>query len=392
MKTNTLNTSFILLALLASVLTGCGRNSAGKAGEDKEKAGAIAIPVRTQSATNRVFERRLTVQGTLEAKRFANVAARVGGNLDTIWVREGDAVTAGETRLFQIDPVGLSNALTVAEQDLAISSAGLAVALASAEKIKAEARKAALDYERFDRLYKDKKVSPNEFEIAETMHYQAQAGIAVAEAQVALANSQASQADAALAIARKNLGDALVIAPLSGIVSLRDAEPGEQMAIGRRILKIVDLDMIEAAAFLPAAYYPDIAPGTTMFRLDVNGLAAGTHAITYCSPTINPVLRTFEIKGIVSNTNGLAVPGSMADVTIVFESRQGLGVPGASVLARASQQVVFIVRDGKAVQTPVVTGYENDGRIEILSGLEAGAEVVTEGQTQLRDGQPVTVL
>ena len=392
MKTPALNTSFLLMPLIAAILTGCGRNSASGTNTDQEAANVIALPVRTQAATNRVFERRLTVQGTLEAKRFANVAARVGGNLDAIWVYEGDAVTAGETRLFQIDPVGLSNAVTVAEQDLAIARAGLAVAQASSEKVKAEARKASLDYERFNRLYKEKKVSPNEYEIADTLHRQAQAGIAVAEAQVTLARSQASQAEAALAIAHKDLDDARVVAPLSGIISLRDAEPGEQMAVGRRILQIVDLGLIEAAAFLPASYYTDIAVGTTSFRLAVNGRAAGTHAVTYRSPTINPVLRTFEIKGIVNNTAGLAVPGSMADVTLVFESRSGVGVPGETVLARATQQIVFIVRNGKVVQTPVMTGYENDGWIEILSGLEAGAEIVTEGQTQLRDGQPVTVL
>lgn len=392
MKSKTMNTSFLLLPLVAAALTGCGRNTEAKNNTDKDATSVMALPVRTQVAKNRVFERRLTVQGTLEAKRFANVAARVGGNLDAIWVYEGDAVIAGETPLFQIDPVGLSNAVTVAEQDLAIARAGRAVAQASTEKITAEARKAALDYERYDRLFKEKKVSPNEYELADTIHRQAQAGIAVAAAQVALADSQASQAEAALTIARKELDDALVVAPLSGIVSLRGAEPGEQMAIGRRILQIVDLELIEAAAFLPASYYADIVLGTTSFRLDVNGRPAGTHAVTYRSPTINPVLRTFEIKGIVDNTTGVAVPGSMADVTLVFESRQGVGAPGAAVLARASHQVVFIVRDGKAVQTTVVTGFENDGCIEILSGLEDGAEIVTEGQTQLRDGQPVTVL
>jgi len=383
-----MKTPLFLLSLTLIAAAGCGK---GKPAAAADPAAANAITVRAVAATNRVFERRLTVQGTLEAKTFANVAARVAGNLDAIWVDEGDRVTAGETRLFQIDPVALSNAVTAAEQNLDVARAGLAVARASRERVEAEARKAALDFARYERLHKEKKVSDNEFETADTLHRQARAGIAVAEAQMALAQSQAGQAAAALAIARKNLDDARGIAPLSGVVSRRDAEPGEQMAVGRALLTIVDLDSIEAAAFIPAQYYPDIVPGETTFRLAVNGRAAGIYVITYRSPTINPVLRTFEIKGAVRDASGAAVPGAMADVTLVFETRQGIGVPTAAVLARGGREVVFVARDGTAVQTAVTTGLQNDGWTEIRSGLEPGVQVVSEGQTQLHDGAPVDI-
>ena len=137
--------------------------------------------------------------------------------------------------------------------------------------------------------------------------------------------------------------------------------------------------------------YPDIVPGETTFRLAVNGRAAGIYVITYRSPTINPVLRTFEIKGAVRDASGAAVPGAMADVTLVFETRQGIGVPTAAVLARGGREVVFVARDGTAVQTAVTTGLQNDGWTEIRSGLEPGVQVVSEGQTQLHDGAPVDI-
>lgn len=380
----------VIVTLLALSFAGCGNKDKPAAATDA--AAARVLAVRTQVATNRVFERRLTVQGTLEAKHFASVAARVVGNLDAVWVDEGDAVKAGETRLFQIDPVGLSNALSIAEQALDVARAGLKVAQAGADKTRAEARKVGLDYERYARLHKDGKISNNEYETADTMNQQAKAGIAVAEAQVDLAGRQVNQAEAALAIARKNLADSLALAPITGIVSRRSGEPGEQMAVGRTVLQIVDLGTIEAAAYLPAQYYPDITPGKTPFRLEVNGRPAGTHVVSYCSPTINPVLRTFEIKGLVENASGLAVPGSMAAITIVFETRLGIGVPTASLLTRGGRPVVFVVRDGKAVQVAVTTGFQNDAWSEILAGLKAGEPIITEGQTQLQDGEPVEVL
>lgn len=379
----------ILLPLLAlAVLSaGCGQAPTAAA-EDA----ARVLTVRTVPAAARTFERRLTVQGTLEAETFANVAARADGNLDALWVDEGDPVTAGETELFQVDPVQRENARTIARQDLAVAKASQTVAEASALKTEAEARKARLDFERFERLHQDGKVSLGEFESADVARAQAEAGLAVAKAQVDLARRQVKQAEAGLAIAEKNLADARAVAPISGVVSARHAEPGEQMSVGKTVLRIEDLDSVEAAAFLPAQYYPDVEPGTTTFRLAVGGRDAGTHTVTTRSPVINPVLRTFEIKGRLQNAGELAVPGQMADLTLVFESREGLGVPSPAVLVRAGRPVVFVARDGVAAAREIETGLQNDGWTEILSGLEPGEPVVTEGQTQLHDGMPVDVL
>ena len=387
MKTARLAPVLFAAVLPAALLaTGCGK---------KESVAAETVrtlAVRVQPVASRDFERRLTVQGTLEAKNYANVASRADGNLDAIWVDEGDAVVAGETALFQIDPVGRENAVTIAKQNRAVAQASLEVAQASAKKTAAEARKATLDFDRYERLHRDGKVSDNEFESAEVARAQAEAGIAVAEAQVDLAERQVKQAEANLAIAEKNLADARILAPISGVVSSRTAEPGEQMSVGRVVLRIDDLSVVEAAAYLPAQYYPEVVPGQTTFRLGIGGREAGAHAVTYRSPTIDPTLRTFEIKGQVAAADGLAVPGQMADLTIVFETRAGLGVPSAAVLVRGGKPAVFVARNGQAFLREVQTGFQNDGWTEILSGLETGETVVVEGQTQLRDGLPVEIL
>lgn len=372
----------------ASILfAGCGGNDTTPAAAESVQK----LAVRAMTVESRRFERRLAVQGTLESENFANVSARVDGNLDEIWVDEGDAVIAEKTALFQVDPVGRRNALTIAEQNLEVSRASLEVARASVQKVEAEARKAELDFKRYARLYKEGKVTDHEHEARQLAHEQAQAGLAVANAQVNLAERHVKQAEASLTIAEKNLDDTRIVAPISGRVSARHAEPGEQMSVGKVVLRIDDVSSVEAAAFLPAQYYGEVIPGITKFRLGVNGEDAGMHTITYRSPTINPTLRTFEIKGLVKGEEG-AVPGIMAGLTIVFEAREGPGVPSSSVLLRAGRPVVFVVRDGQAFSREVETGLQNDGWAEILSGLEEGETVVTEGQTQLRDKDAVDVL
>ena len=379
----------LLLAIALTPAVGCGKK--------KKTIGAAApsvpvITVRAQDVAARTFERRLTVQGTLEAKNFANVAARADGNLEEIWVDKGDYVEAGKTKLFQVDAANRQNSLTIAVQNLAVAEASLAVAQAAAQKAEAEALKATLDKERYERLHRAGNVSDNEYERAQVQFESADAGLAVARAQVDLAERQLKQADAARAIAKKNVDDARVVAPISGYVSARSAEPGEQMSVGRVVLRIEDLAVLEAAAFLPAQYYTEVEPGQTKFRLEINGAEAGWHTVTYRSPTINTTLRTFEVKGRIENAGAAAVPGSMADLSLVFESRTGLGVPAPAVLVRNEKNVVFVIKDGLAHQREVQPGLRNDGWLEILSGLNAGEVVVTEGQTQLRDGQPVDVL
>jgi len=240
-------------------------------------------------------------------------------------------------------------------------------------------------------LHKEGKVSNSEYEAAEVGKAQAKAGVAVADAQLDLSERQVRLAEASLAIAQKNLADTKIVAPISGVVSARLVEPGEQMFAGRVVLRIEDLTTVEAAAFLPAQYYAEVIPGEAEFRLVIGRQAVGTYPVTYRSPTINPTLRTFEIKGRVTDASKLAVPGSMAELTLVFETRQGLAVPSASILTRSNKPAVFVVEGKQARLRFVEPGLQNDGWTEILSGLNAGDTIVVEGQTQLRDGQNVTI-
>ena len=84
---------------VALAAAGCDKQESAKTAETSR-----SLAVRVLPAAARTFERRLAVQGTLETKYSAQVAARADGNLDAIWVNEGDEVVAGQTALFQVDP------------------------------------------------------------------------------------------------------------------------------------------------------------------------------------------------------------------------------------------------------------------------------------------------
>jgi RND family efflux transporter MFP subunit len=348
------------------------------------------LPVKVTPVAARNFERRFLVHGSLQTKNFANVAARTGGNLDHIWVDDGDRVEAGKTVLFQVDPVAQSNAVTAAEQDLAVARAACAVSRAASDKTAAESLKAERDFNRYSRLHEKGTVTDNEFEIYETAYIVTQAALRLTKAEVELAEARVVQAEAALRIAQKALDDTRIIAPISGIVNKRAAEPGEQLDAGQVVLRIDDPASVEATAYLPAALYTEAEPNKATFRLSADGEDLGSYPVIYRSPTIDPILRTFEVKGLIEN-NPAAVPGNMAGFTFVFEKRKGLSVPDASVLARLNRSVVFVVKDGKANMRDVKTGLRNDGWTEILEGLAEGEQVLVEGQSQATDGIAVSV-
>lgn len=357
-----------------------------------EQAEQQRIPVVTTQAAIRDFQRILAVQGNVEAKNSAFVSSRIPGTLEYIFVDEGDTVVANKTRLFQTDDANLKENLEIGRHNLTVAQSSKNKSMANIEKTRADLHKAKLDYERFKRLLKKEAVTADMFEQQESRYLQLQAVEKLNIAELNLAAAQQEQAQASLAIAEKNLADATIYAPISGKVSSRMLEPGEMGSPGVPVLSIDDTTVIEIAAFLPAQYYADIISGQTSMKIQVAGIDIGQHAITYKSPTIHPMLRTFEIKCLLTNPPEAVAPGAMAQINVILESRKGIGVPSAAIQQRGGNNVVFTVKDNISHQVTVQPGIEMEGWIEIRKGqISENTPVVTMGQYMIEDGTQVTV-
>lgn len=381
---------FTIVFSLAALFSGCGKTEVLM---KQDVTAGNAVRVKAETVDGRLFENRLSVQGSIEAAVSANVASRISGILDYIWVDEGDLVVANETRLFQIDSVSLSNQVVIARQALAVAHSQHEVAKASLESARASFDKAKLDFERYKRLHDEKRVTDNEFEIRDTALRQENANLLVGEANVKLCAQQVEQAEAQLGIALKSYADSLVIAPISGRVSVRSFDPGEYASSGKVVISIVDVENLEAAAFIPSAYFDSVKIGETTLRLSVAGRDLGDVAVSYRSPVIDTTLRTFEIKAKLDAAKAKSfAPGMMVDAVIVFERHEAIGVPSSSILNRGGKQVVFVVNGDKAEQRIVEVGNNTDGWTEVLSGLKREDRVIYEGHTIVRDGSPVEIV
>ena len=389
---------WMLCAMAVAVAVGGCKKEENKAVEAEPIEKIVAVKVLP--IERRAFEERIQVQGTLEAKNYANVSARVEGTLEELPVDKGDTVVEKSTKLFVVDKANRERSVATARQSVATASQNLKVAQANVERVRVELKKAELDKDRFVRLFKSGSATANELESYTTQYELARAGLKYAEASEGAAAEQAKAAEIVLAAAEKDLADCTVYAPLSGVVSKRFKEPGEQASKGGVVLRIEDLDTLEAVAYIPAAHYGRVEVGKTLVRLAINGQSVGEYPVTYRSPVIDPTLRTFEIKALVKGdaASGL-VPGTMADMTIVLVHREGLAVPTHSVLHRRQGILIYIPQDGRAVPCGVKLGLENDGFSEIFpaplteGGLEPqeGEKAVSEGHYMLSDNDRVKV-
>jgi len=125
-------------------------------------------------------------------------------------------------------------------------------------------------------------------------------------------------------------------------------------------------------------------------HITVYGRTLEGRIITYKSPTIQPKLRTFEVKCLLESPPENFVPGAMAQIAILLEKRTGPGVPSDAIQIRGGRPVVFLVEDHTARMVEVTTGLEMDGWTEIREGtLKENAPVVSMGQFLLNDGAAV---
>ena len=397
-KSTSINiTGFVLIAMII-ISTGAflfyksNQSQATETTETETETQKTRVPVVVTNPVRRTFERILATQGNIEAKNIALVSPRIPGTIEKFFVEEGDKVIAGETKLFQTDAIKLEQTVTIRENDLAVSICAEKQAKASLEKVTADFEKAELDFKRFERLLKQDATTQDVFEQQQSNYKQLAASVKVSQAQVELVSQQVKQAEAALAIARKDLNDTTIIAPINGVISMRLAEPGETGSPGNPVLRIEDPNLIEISAFLPAEYYPSVITNQTQMKVTVSGIKLENQTVSYKSTAINPKLRTFEVKCLIKNPPDGIVPGAMAEVEIVLESREGLGVPVTSVQKRANQSVIFATAGDTASMKTVTTGIESEGWIEITEGqVTESNQIVSMGQEMLNDGTLVSI-
>ena len=366
--------------------------SFAKEASSAEDEKAMSVVVTAAKEMN--FEECVETSGNLETREFSLVSARVPGIIDDIFVREGDRVIAGKTRLFQIDKVKSKQAIDIAKEAVSVSEFRNRARLATVKRIEADLNKAEIDYERFKRLYHDDlAVTKNALESQESRYIQTKAALDEAKAMADLSEKELEQERGRLIMAQKDYENSMGISPISGYVSKRFKEPGEMVGAGTPIVEIDNLSVLEVSAYLPSAYYQKVVTGETTMKVTVGTIQVGELPVIYKSPVIDSRLRNFEIKALIKDPQEGVTSGDIALINVILGAHEGTGVPREAVLKRLTGTNLFVAEKGIAKMVPVETGLENDGWIEIMSkDIKKGQSIVTMGQDRLSDGTAISIL
>jgi RND family efflux transporter MFP subunit len=194
-----------------------------------------------------------------------------------------------------------------------------------------------------------------------------------------------------LAIARQQLLDSELKAPLDGAVRQRHASAGEYLAAGSPVVTVVRIHPLRLRLAVPERVAADVRVGQQV-NVKVEGdRTVYQGQVARLSPAISEEDRTLAIEAEVPNEHGRLRPGAFAEAEIVTAAaEQAIFVPASSVVTFAGIEKVMTVRDGLSVETRIKTGRRIEDRVEIIEGLKP-AELVVVEPGNLVGGQPVTV-
>ena len=329
------------LALLsAGLLASCSSSSSSKATEEQSADTVRLVEVAPAEMRALNLSEEFTAQ--LEAKVLNNITAQAGGRLKQLLVKVGDRVGAGQA---------------VARME-ATQAAQAQIQLADAKT----------NFARMDELYKVGGVSKAQWE---------QAKSAVDQAKLAYGNAAENT---------------VLRSPISGFVTAKNYDNGDMTSPQLPVVVIQQIAPVKAVIGVSEQYYSFLKKGAAA-TLSVDALGEETFSgvVTNIFPTLDPVTHTVSTEIEVANKDLKLRPGMYARVHLDFGTKEALTVPDKAIVRQAGSgaRYVYVFSGGKAVYRAVELGQQQGDLYEVVSGLNAGDQVIISAPSNLKNGLSV---
>jgi len=333
---------FLPTAVVAFALVGCGSKH-----ENENSTSLPPAQVRVQTVENKSRTMTEEVLGTVRAKLHATLEARLSGHIDQMPVALGEKVQKGQL---------------IARLDAGEIAARLEQAEASLEE-------ADRNWKRISALFEQQSVTRAEYDSA--------------QARQRIAKGAADEAKAMM-------GYVEIVAPFDGVVAKKWADVGDLAAPGKPLVDIEDPSALQMEADVPEAIASHLHLDSRLgIRVDsADGELTGV--VNEIAPVADPNSRTFRVKLDLPPTAGL-MPGQFARLAVPIGEASAIRVPAAAVIQRGQMELVFVVVNGHAQLRIVTTGKHIGDEVELVSGVDAGEQVVVDGAGNLVDGEPLTI-
>lgn len=339
-----------LSLVLIAALAGCSGNDAPKSAAAKTET-TSALPVETARVVQGELTARYAATATLEAEHEAKLISEVPGTVLQLLVEEGDQVRKGQL-LARIDAAHSRLQLREAEADL---------------------QRRRNDVDRGEKLVARKL-------IAATTQDQAEMDFSVRSAEVNIARVRVDKSE--------------IRAPFDGVITRRWIKQGQLLAANAAVFDMANFAELRAELRVPERDAVAIAAGQTVgFTVDALGNRHFEAKVDRVAPIVDRESGTVKVTVKVDNRDHSLRPGLFTRMDIAFlHLANAVLVPKAAVLGNRGAEVSYVIVDGKAHRQPIRTGYDSGAKIQVLEGLDAGAEVVVTGHAALNEGALVEVL
>ena len=384
MKSNRI-ISVLLVAAVAVTLTACG----GKE-ETEEEFTPIGTAVQVQAVASDTISTENKVSGKITADNEATIMIASTAKCTAVYAHAGDPVSAGDVictldlgstlASYSAAQISYNSAVQSYQDQSAVFESQINLYQKNVDDLKA--------------LYAIGAASQIEIDQAELQLQSAIATrnstLAQLEAGMQNAKSSLEQLDTAL----ENVdGSGNVIAPITGTLVTMNAEENAYVSNSMPVAVIDGADQMKVTVSVSEALVPKLSAGDTA---DVYVSAAGksfTATIRSVERAANMQTKLYTVTLTVPSDVGGLLSGMFADVTFhTNTSTDTIVIPTEAILTSGETQYVFVVEGDAAKYVEVTTGLTGNGVTEVTSGLTAGEQLVTVGQSYLRDGDAVRIV
>lgn len=340
----------ILIGLAAYKITNNKKEQTAQVAEVAKQVDKINVNVITVERQN--INTDYSANGTFIPKQEMNLSSEIAGRIVSVLVKEGSRVGAGQTvAIIKKDAIEVD--MTQAQNNL---------------------QNAVIDNQRYENAFKTGGVTKQ---------------------QVDNSRLQLKNAQAAVRAQGVRVNDTSIRAGISGTINKRMVEPGTVVSPGTAMFEIVNINSLKLSVLVDESQIGKIQLGQTV-NINVNVLPEDSFSgkITFIAPKSDASLN-FPVEIEVSN-NGQLKAGMYA--TALFKTNNGaetmnmLTIPAEAFVNGVSSGQVFVVSNGTAKMIKVSTGKVYGDKVQIISGLNGGEQVITSGQINLENGSKINIV
>jgi len=392
------------------LLTSCAKKEA-------EEAEGPA-PVQVTSVTETNMHRMVAGDGVLFARDQASVMPKIAAPVQRFLVNRGDRVKAGQL-LAVLEHRDLAAAVAAAEGAVAQADAnyrGVASATVPEAVTKAvtdvQADQEQLDaarkvLESRQKLVQEGALARKMVDDQQVLYAQAKAQLEAAQEhlralqsvgkgeQIKGAAAQLESAKAQLQSTQAQLGYSEIRSPIAGVIADRPLYAGEMATPGAPLLTVMDVSRVVARVNIPQGQAVSVKLGNAATLTEVEGGEEVAGKVIVVSPATDPASTTVQVWVEAGNGDGKLKPGASVHAVIVTELiRNALVVPEAAILPgeEGGTSVLTVAADSRVHRRKVDVGVREGDKVQLLSGVRAGEEVVIKGGVGVDDKAKVKVL